>query len=61
VEVRRGKPPPRFLADCRDLARDAGLRSGTVRAVRAGKDVRLVFSGVPEPFRQRLRNIWAAR
>lgn len=58
VTVQRGKVPPSFLGDMRDIARS--VKDGTVRAVKQGGEARLVFSAsIDERTAQRLRNAFA--
>lgn len=58
VTVQRGKVPPSFLGDLRDIARH--VEDGTVRAIKQGGDPRLVFStSIDERTAQRLRNAFA--
>ena len=58
VTVERGRVPPSFLGDLRDVARH--IDRGTVRAVKQDGDPRLVFSeSIDERTAQRLRNAFA--
>ena len=71
VTVVRGKVPPSFLSDLRELPTKepsfeqfdqpgAGLNDGTVHAVKSGGEARLVFSSsIDERTAQRLRNAFA--
>lgn len=56
----RGKVPPGLVQDVGEVCRDAGVYSGSVWGYRRGRGLglRLNFSGdIPEPCRQRLRNL----
>ena len=56
--VVRGKVPPSFLGDLRDLVRH--VDAGSVRAVKQDGDARLVMStSIDEKTAQRLRNAFA--
>lgn len=56
--VVRGKVPPTFLGDLREIVRT--VERGTVRAVREGGEPRLVVSSeIDERTAQRLRNAFA--
>jgi hypothetical protein len=56
--VVRGKVPPGFLGDLRDVARH--VKDGTVSAVKQGGEARLVVSSsIDERTAQRLRNAFA--
>jgi hypothetical protein len=58
VTVVRGRVPPAFLGDLRDLA--GHVAEGTVRAIREGGEARLVVSSsIDERTAQRLRNAFA--
>lgn len=58
VTVVRGKVPPTFLSDLRELVRH--VNEGTVHAVKSGGEARLVFSSsIDERTAQRLRNAFA--
>lgn len=58
VTVKRGKVPPSFLGDLREIARTT--KDGTVRAVKRDGEPRLVFSSsIDERTAQRLRNAFA--
>lgn len=58
VTLTRGRVPPSFLGDVRDIARH--VRDGRVGAVKQGGEVRLVFSSsIDERTAQRLRNAFA--
>lgn len=58
VTVVRGKVPPSFLGDLRELAR--GVEDGTVRAVKRDGQAHLVVSpSIDERTAQRLRNAFA--
>ena len=58
VTVVRGKVPPSFLSDLRELVRH--VNDGTVHAVKSGGEARLVFSSsIDERTAQRLRNAFA--
>jgi hypothetical protein len=58
VSVVRGKVPPSFLGDLREVARQ--IQDGTVHAVKQDGEPRLVFSSsVDERTAQRLRNAFA--
>ncbi|ABI56386.1 DUF3634 family protein [Alkalilimnicola ehrlichii MLHE-1] len=57
--VRKGAPPPGFLAACRDVARMYGVGAGKVYGVREAGGLQLAFSrDLPERARQPLRNCW---
>jgi hypothetical protein len=56
--VVRGRVPPAFLSDLREITRSVG--SGTIRAVKSGGEPRLVVSpSIDERTAQRLRNAFA--
>lgn len=58
VTVLRGKVPPSFMADLRDIARS--VKDGSVRAVKSGGEAQLVISSsIDERTAQRLRNAFA--
>jgi hypothetical protein len=58
ITVLRGKVPPSFMADLREIARP--VKDGTVRAVKSGGEAQLVISSsVDERTAQRLRNAFA--
>jgi hypothetical protein len=58
IAARRGRVPPAFLGDMRDIVRH--VETGTVRAVKQGGEARLVFSSsIDERTAQRLRNAFA--
>lgn len=58
VKAERGKVPPGFLGDLRELART--IQDGTIRAVKQDGEARLVFSSsIDERTAQRLRNAFA--
>ena len=58
VTVIRGRVPPSFLADMRDIVKH--VRQGTVHAVKSGGEPRLVVSSsIDERTAQRLRNAFA--
>ena len=60
VEVRKGRVPGAFLADCELLCRENGLASGTIRGVEKDGRVELRFSGdIPARHHQRFRNVYA--
>lgn len=59
ARVQRGSPPAAWLADCDDLAREFGLRAGSVDAVRIAGRLHLRFSpAVPRSLHQRFRNVF---
>lgn len=59
VLVVRGRAPPGFVSDVRDVVGHARVRGATVRAVRTERGGRLVFSGdLDEGTAQRLRNVF---
>ena len=54
-----GNVPGSFLADCDEIARDHGIRTGLIRGVRRPHGLALEFSrDVPEESRQRFRNVF---
>lgn len=56
--VVRGRVPPSFLSDLREIAKH--VREGTVHAVKSGGEPRLVVSSsIDERTAQRLRNAFA--
>jgi hypothetical protein len=56
--VLRGKVPPSFLGDLREIVRH--VQDGTVHAVKSGGEARLVVSSsIDERTAQRLRNAFA--
>ena len=58
VAVVRGRVPPSFLGDLRDIANHVG--DGSVHAVKSGGEPRLVVSSsIDERTAQRLRNAFA--
>jgi hypothetical protein len=58
VTVVRGRVPPAFLGDLREIAAHVGR--GTVHAIREGGEARLVVSSsIDERTAQRLRNAFA--
>ena len=58
VTVVRGRVPPSFLGDLREMARH--VKEGTVHAVKSGGEPRLVVSAsIDERTAQRLRNAFA--
>ena len=58
VTVVRGRVPPSFLGDLRDIVRH--VKDGTVHAVKSGGEPRLVLSSsIDERTAQRLRNAFA--
>src|SRR5438132_10534773 len=58
VTVVRGRVPPSFLGDLREVVRH--VEDGTVRAVKSGGEARLVVSpSIDERSAQRLRNAFA--
>jgi hypothetical protein len=58
VTVVRGRVPPAFLGDLRDIVRH--VQSGTVHALKSGGKPRLVVSSsIDERTAQRLRNAFA--
>jgi hypothetical protein len=58
--VVRGKVAPSFLADLREIVRGAGVKEGTVHAVKSGGEPRIVCSSeIDERTAQRLRNAFA--
>lgn len=58
--VLRGKVPPSFLGDLREIVRHGHVQDGTVRAVKSGGEPRLVVSpSIDERTAQRLRNAFA--
>lgn len=58
VKVQRGRVPPSFLGDLRDIARH--VKSGSVHAVKQDGEARLVCSSsIDERTAQRLRNAFA--
>lgn len=57
ARLARGKAPPRFLSDVREIARRAGLGAVTLRVVTEGGQPRLVPpANIPEDAVQQLRN-----
>jgi hypothetical protein len=55
----RGRVPPRFVADVRDVLARMGVRDVTIRAHRTAHSGRLSFSGAIDEFtQQRLRNVF---
>ena len=59
VLVVRGRAPPGFVSDARDIAARDGVREATVRAVKTERGGRLLFSGdLSEGTQQRLRNVF---
>ena len=59
VLVVRGRVPPRFVADVRDLVGRSRARDVTIRARPTDHGGRLVFAGdLDEGTRQRLRNVF---
>ncbi|MBI4601861.1 MAG: DUF3634 family protein [Planctomycetes bacterium] len=62
-EVRRGKVSGRVLQDWALICRDWGIREGTIRGVRVGRDhVSLRFSREIAPeHHQRFRNAWGVQ
>src|SRR5438270_7188611 len=60
--VGRGKVARPFLQDLADVLGEYPVERGWVGGVRRGLHVRLEFSrSIPEPCRQRLRNLWNAQ
>lgn len=58
VTVLRGRVPPSFLGDLREIVRQ--VQGGTVRAVKQGGEGRLVVSSeIDDRTAQRLRNAFA--
>lgn len=58
--VVRGKVPPGFLSDLKEIVTD--VREGTVHAVKRGGEAELVISSsIDERRAQRLRNAFAVR
>ncbi len=58
VTVVRGRVPPTFLGDLREIVRH--VKDGTVHAVKSGGEARLVVSSsIDERTAQRLRNAFA--
>jgi len=66
IHIRGGKPhcvkgiaSARFLEDLEELCRREGVSRGTIKGLRRGRGVRLVFSrGIPRSCRQPMQNIW---
>ena len=59
VHKRRGRVAAAFLNDCSDVAREAGIISGTIYGVRHRGGVGLEFSSnIPPDCHQRFRNVW---
>jgi Protein of unknown function (DUF3634) len=57
--VRSGEPPGGLVSGLSDTARDLGLASGTIYAVRGAHGPTLEFSsGIPETAHQRFRNVF---
>jgi len=57
VKLVKGKPPGRFLEECRQIIRRKKIY-GTIAGVMDSGEIRLEFSrGVGEDFRQRFRNV----
>jgi hypothetical protein len=60
ARVSRGDVPPGFVHELSGVARDLGLRRGTVYGVRARHGITLAFSHeVPAEAHQRMRNVLA--
>jgi hypothetical protein len=56
----RGKVTDAFLATIAELCDEQGVQAGEIRGVPRGRQISLWFSkGLPNSFRQRLRNWWA--
>ena len=59
VLVVRGRVPPRFLGNARDIARDSAIRRGTLRAFARHDGAKVECSGdIDEGTAQRLRNVF---
>jgi hypothetical protein len=59
VLVVRGRVPPRFVADVRDVLGRVGVRDATIRARATEHSGRLEFAGdLDESTQQRLRNVF---
>ena len=56
--VVRGRIPGSLLAGITDVIGRAGIRSGSVRAVKGEHNARLVFRGIDDGTAQRLRNVF---
>ena len=62
ARTRRGDVPPALVGGVSDVARDLGLRNGTVYGVRRAQGLSLSFSDdIPEHAHQRLRNVLATQ
>ena len=58
VRVRKGKPPKRFIADCKQIIRKIIVR-GYIYGVREADELRLEFtSSIPDSMAQRFRNVF---
>jgi len=58
VKVRKGKPPKRFIAECKQIIRKKVVR-GYIYGVREAGELRLEFTNsIPEPMAQRFRNVF---
>lgn len=59
VLVVRGRAPPGFVSDVRDVVTRQGVRDATIRAVKTERGGRLTFSGdIDDNTAQRLRNVF---
>jgi hypothetical protein len=59
ASISRGKLPPGFLQEVNEVCATSGVTDGAVWGVRRGQRISLGFSdSIPEPCRQRLRNLW---
>ena len=56
----RGKVRTVLLEELSHLAGDEGIDMASIRAGKDAMGHRLSFSGIPEPLRQRFRNVWEA-
>jgi hypothetical protein len=57
-----GKVTKAFVNDVSAICEEGKFRSGLVKGVKQGNDIKLQFTHeVPESVQQRLRNAWCAR
>lgn len=58
VQLVKGKPPGRFIEECRQIIRRKRIY-GTIAGVMDNGEIRLEFSrGIDDDFRQRFRNVF---
>lgn len=58
IKVRKGTPPARFIADCKEIMRKKPVR-GYIYGIWEGDEFRLEFTeSIPDPLAQRFRNVF---